>query len=92
MKCQIIGVEHREGDFTPKDKPGTLIHYDNLVLHECHRNRAVVGSAVGEIKMKMAQAADLIAEGGGDMQKLVGRVIDFDTDRFGKVLGWEFSK
>ena len=33
MLYQVIGVERKEGEFTPQDKPNQKIHYDNVVFH-----------------------------------------------------------
>ena len=32
MLYQVIGVQHKVGEFTPQDRPGTKLHYDNIVF------------------------------------------------------------
>lgn len=89
MKVQVLGVERRTGVFKPKDRPGTEYNYDNLMLHEVHRSIKVTGNATGTVKLKMEEAAQLIAEVGGDPAALVGKTVDFEFDRFGKVLDYQ---
>lgn len=92
MKCHVVGVERRTGQFSPKDKPGQTINFDNFVLHAVYNDRKVSGQAVTTIKMKANEASELIAEVGGDPDKLAGHLIDFDFDRFGKVMNFEIIK
>ena len=44
MLYQVIGVERKTGDFTPKDEPDKKIHYDNIVFH-CVTLKRLVGCA-----------------------------------------------
>lgn len=92
MKCAIVGVERRTGEFTPKDKPGQTISFDNIVLHAVCKDRKVSGQAVTTIKIKAADVGELVADVGGDVNGLVGHTIDFDFDRFGKVMEYEIVK
>ena len=41
MLYQVIGVERKTGDFTPRDGSNRQIHYDNLVLHSVTLKRLV---------------------------------------------------
>ncbi|WP_443736982.1 hypothetical protein [Treponema sp.] len=92
MKCTIIGVERRTGSFKPKDKPNTVIQFDNFNLHCVCKDMKVIGSAVTTVKIKAEDAGELIAAVGGHPEDLVNHVVDFDFDRFGKVLDFEVLK
>lgn len=92
MKCAIVGVERRTGQFSPKDRPGETINFDNFVLHALCKDRKVQGQAVTSVKMKAEDAAELVAAVGGEPANLVGHAIDFDFDRFGKVMDYEIVK
>ena len=44
MLYQVIGVERKTGDFTPRDGSNLQIHYDNIVFH-CVTLKRLVGCA-----------------------------------------------
>ena len=92
MKVKIVGAEQRTGDFTPKDKPDTSIHYDNLVLHCIGHELKVKGCTAVQLSMKMADAAELIAEVGGTIDKFVGHEYDIDTKYRTKISNAELLK
>lgn len=89
MKCKIIGVQRKSGKFKPQDEPGTVIPYDNLMLHAITNERAITGHGCKVVKMKMADAADLIAECGGAIDTIVGHVVDIEFGKYDKVANWE---
>lgn len=89
MKCGIVGVERRQGSFTPSDKPGEKIAYDNFVIHAVCSSRSVTGQAVTTIKMKAKEAAELIADVGGSAANLVGHTVEFDFDQNGRCVDYQ---
>lgn len=92
MKCTVIGVQQKIGQFTPKDQPGKVINFDNLVMHVVHKDMHVFGDAVETVSMKSADAGELIAAVGGEKNNLVGHVFDFDFNRFGKLTSFDLLK
>ena len=44
------------------------------------------------VKIKSEEAAELIADVGGEVKNLVGHVFDFEFTRFGKVSAYEMVK
>ena len=79
MLYQVIGVERKTGDFTPKDEPDKKIHYDNIVFH-C-------------VTIKVVDSADLLGsvDAMEDLSKVIGHQFDFDVG-FGKIKSWELVK
>ena len=62
MLYQVIGVERKTGDFTPKDEPDKKIHYDNIVFH-CVTLKRLVGCAgqkAEQCAIKVVDSADML--------------------------------
>lgn len=91
MKYQVIGVQRKTGDFSPKDKPGTTYHYDNFVLHCVGKNMSVSGQICEQLKVKAESAGQLLAEVGGAPENLIGHIYDFDVN-FGRIVNYELLK
>lgn len=92
MKCTVIGVQRKTGQFEAKDNPGKTIAYDNIVMHVVHKDLHVYGDAVETVSVKASDAGELIAAVGGDKNNLVGHVFDFDFTRYGKFAAFELVK
>ena len=96
MLYQVIGVERKTGDFTPKDEPLTSeIHYDNIVFH-CVTLKRLVGCAgqkAEQCSIKVVDSADLLGsvDAMEDLSKVIGHQFDFDVG-FGKIKSWELVK
>ena len=62
MLYQVIGVERKTGDFTPRDGSNRQIHYDNLVLHSVTLKRLVgcAGQKAEQCSIKVVDSADLL--------------------------------
>ncbi len=95
MLYQVIGVERKTGDFTPKDKPDQKIHYDNIVFH-CVTLKRLVGCAgqkAEQCSIKVVDSADLLGsvDAMDDLSKVIGRQFDFDVG-YGKIKSWELVK
>lgn len=83
MLYQVIGVERKTGDFTPRDGSNRQIHYDNLVLHSVTLKRLVgcAGQKAEQCSIKVVDSADLLEAVGAmdDFSKVVGHQFDFET-------------
>lgn len=88
MKLQVIGYERKTGTFENKET-GKTYPFDNFNLHCIGRHMSVAGNCVREVKLKVSDAAQLIADIGGDINQIVGRWIDFDFGAYGKVTNYE---
>ncbi|WP_294760181.1 hypothetical protein [uncultured Gemmiger sp.] len=95
MLYQVIGVERKTGDFTPKDGSNRQIHYDNLVFH-CVTLKRLVGCAgqkAEQLSIKVVDSADLMESVGAldDISKVIGHQFDLEAV-FGKIKSWELVK
>ena len=95
MLYQVIGVERKTGDFTPKDEPDKKIHYDNIVFH-CVTLKRLVGCAgqkAEQCSIKVVDSADLLGsvDAMEALSKVIGHQFDFDVG-FGKIKSWELVK
>ena len=95
MLYQVIGVERKTGDFTPKDGSNRQIHYDNLVFH-CVTLKRLVGCAgqkAEQLSIKVVDSADLMESVGAldDISKVIGHQFNLDSV-FGKIKSWELVK
>ena len=95
MLYQVIGVERKTGDFTPRDEPDKKIHYDNIVLH-CVTLKRLVGCAgqkAEQCSIKVVDSADMLGsvDAMEDLSKVIGHQFDFDVG-FGKIKSWELVK
>lgn len=61
MLYQVIGVERKTGDFTPRDGSNRQIHYDNLVLHSVTLKRLVgcAGQKAEQCSMQYIRSATI---------------------------------
>lgn len=95
MLYQVIGVERKTGDFTPRDGSNRQIHYDNLVLHSVTLKRLVgcSGQKAEQCSIKVVDSADLLESVGAmdDFSKVIGHQFDFETS-YGKIKSWELVK
>lgn len=91
MKLQVIGIERKTGTFENKES-GKSYPYDNYNLHCVGKNMKVRGQCVREVKLKVADAAELVAAVGGDADQIVGRIIDFEFGAYGKVISYDLVK
>ena len=91
MLYQVIGVERKTGDFTPRDGSNRQIHYDNLVLHSVTLKRLVgcAGQKAEQCSIKVVDSADLLESVGAmdDFSKVIGHQFDFDQLREDQELG-----
>jgi hypothetical protein len=85
MEYKVIGVAHKSGVFEDKDT-GKTYNYDNFNLHCTRKSKFVTGDCVELLKVKAETAAEIIADLGGDSGKLVGKTIDAEINKFGKVV------
>ena len=95
MLYQVIGVERKTGDFTPKDGSNRQIHYDNLVFH-CVTLKRLVGCAgqkAEQLSIKVVDSADLMESVGAldDISKVIGHQFDLESV-FGNIKSWELVK
>ena len=95
MLYQVIGVERKTGDFTPKDEPDKKIHYDNIVFH-CVTLKRLVGCAgqkAEQCAIKVVDSADMLGSVGAmdDLSKVIGHQFDLEVS-FGKIKSWELVK
>ena len=95
MLYQVIGVERKTGDFTPRDDSNRQIHYDNIVFH-CVTMKRLVGCAgqkAEQCSIKVVDSADLLESVGAmdDFSKVIGHQFDFETS-YGKIKSWELVK
>ncbi|WP_294851209.1 hypothetical protein [uncultured Gemmiger sp.] len=95
MLYQVIGVERKTGDFTPRDEPDKKIHYDNIVLH-CVTLKRLVGCAgqkAEQCSIKVVDSADMLGsvDAMEDLSKVIGHQFDFEVN-FGKIKSWELVK
>lgn len=91
MKLQVIGIERKTGTFENKDT-GKTYDYDNFNLHCVGKNMKVSGQCVREVKLKVPEAAELVAAVGGDANQIVGHVVDFEFGSYGKVVSYDLVK
>ena len=91
MKLQVIGIERKTGTFQNKDS-GMSYDYDNFNLHCVGKNMKVHGQAVREVKLKVPDAAELVAAVGGNSDQIVGRIVDFEFGAYGKVVSYDLVK
>ena len=95
MLYQVIGVERKTGDFTPRDGSNRQIHYDNLVLNSVTLKRLVgcAGQKAEQCSIKVVDSADLLESVGAmdDFSKVIGHQFDFETS-YGKIKSWELVK
>lgn len=95
MLYQVIGVERKTGDFTPRDGSNRQIHYDNIVFH-CVTLKRLVGCAgqkAEQCSIKVVDSADLLGSVGAmdDFSKVIGHQFDLETS-YGKIKSWELVK
>ena len=95
MLYQVIGVERKTGDFTPRDGSNRQIHYDNIVFH-CVTLKRLVGCAgqkAEQCSIKVVDSADLLGFVGAmdDFSKVIGHQFDLETS-YGKIKSWELVK
>ena len=95
MLYQVIGVERKTGDFTPRDGSNRQIHYDNLVLHSVTLKRLVgcAGQKAEQCSIKVVDSADLLDSVGAmdDLSKVIGHQFDLEVS-YGKIKSWELVK
>ena len=85
MKSTVIGVEHKSGSFT--NDAGKTFAYDNYNLHCTRESNRVIGSAVTVLKVKSDLFAEAMADAGiTDVNQLVGHMVEYEENRFGKVV------
>lgn len=94
MLFQVIGVERKQGDFEPKDRPGQKFHYDNIVFHcvGLKKTIGVTGQPVEKLSIKTVDCAEIIEAIGGDVANAVGHQFEFDTRYGSKIRAWELVK
>ena len=94
MLYQVIGVQRKTGEFTPQDKPGTLVHFDNVVFHcvGLKKEVGVTGQAAKQLSIKTVDSAEIVEAVGGQMENVVGRQFDFETRYGTKISAWELVK
>lgn len=95
MLFQVIGVERKTGDFTPRDGSNRQIHYDNIVFH-CVTLKRLVGCAgqkAEQCSIKVVDSADMLGSVGAteDLSKVIGHQFDLETS-YGKIKSWELVK
>lgn len=92
MKCEIVGVERKSGVFT--NEQGNSIAFDNFNLHVVNLGHVagLSGKQTRIVKVKAENAGEMIAAAGGQPEKLVGHVFDFDLGNYGKLMSWELLK
>ena len=94
MLYQVIGVQHRVGEFTPQDRPGTKLHYDNIVFHcvGLKKTIGVNGQTAEQLSIKTVDSGEIVEALGGSIEAAVGRQFDFDTRYGNKIRSWELVK
>lgn len=94
MLYQVIGVERKVGEFTPKDKPDQEIHYDNIVFHVVGLKKSigVTGQIAEQLSIKTVDAGEIVEAVGGKVENAVGRQFDFETRYGNKIRTWELVK
>ena len=94
MLYQVIGVERKTGEFTPQDKPGTLVHFDNFVFHSVGMMKeiGVTGQAAEQLSIKTVDSAEIIEAVGGKIENVIGRQFNFETRYGNKIRAWELVK
>ena len=95
MLYQVIGVERKTGDFTPRDGSNLQIHYDNIVFH-CVTLKRLVGCAgqkAEQCAIKVVDSADMLGSVGAtdDLSKVIGHQFDLEVS-YGKIKSWELVK
>ncbi len=88
MKLQVIGLERKTGTYENKET-GKVYDFDNYNFHCVGRHMSVLGNCVREVKLKVTDAAGLIADIGGDINQIIGHTVDFDFGAYGKVTNYE---
>ena len=91
MKLHVIGIQRKTGTYTNQDN-GKTYDYDNFNLHCIGKSMKVAGQCVREVKLKAADAAELIAAVGGKPEQVVGHTVDFEFTNFGGVEAYELVK
>ena len=92
MLYQVIGVERKTGDFTPRDGSNLQIHYDNIVFH-CVTLKRLVGCAgqkAEQCAIKVVDSADMVGAM-DDLSKVIGHQFDLEVS-YGKIKSWELVK
>ena len=71
MLYQVIGVERKEGEFTPQDKPNQKIHYDNIVFHVVGLKKTigVTGQSAEQLSIKTVDAGEIVEAVGGKIEQ-----------------------
>lgn len=94
MLYQVIGVERKEGEFTPQDKPNQKIHYDNVVFYVVGLKKTigVTGQVADQLSIKTVDSGEIVDAVGGDLANVVGRQFDFETRYGNKIRAWELVK
>lgn len=94
MLYQVIGVERKQGEFTPQDKPNQEIHFDNIVFHVVGLKKTigVTGQIAEQLSIKTVDAAEIVEAVGGKIEQAVGRQFDFETRYGNKIRTWELVK
>lgn len=94
MLYQVIGVERKEGEFTPQDKPNQKIHYDNVVFHVVGLKKTigVTGQVADQLSIKTVDSGEIVDAVGGDLANVVGLQFDFETRYGNKIRAWELVK
>lgn len=76
---KIVGVGRSTGEFEG-------YKYDNFVVHALETDKNVTGQRANTVKVKSdIFHRDLSAVADADMSKLLGLMVEFAYDRFGKV-------
>jgi len=88
MKLRVIGVQRKSGTFKNPDT-GKSYDYDNLNLHCVGSHMDVYGDCVREVKLKISNAAELVAAVGGKVENIIGHVVDFEFGSYSKVVNYE---
>lgn len=94
MLYQVIGVERKEGEFTPQDKLNQKIHYDNIVFHVVGLKKSigVTGQIAEQLSIKTVDVGEIVEAVGGKVENAVGRQFDFETRYGNKIRAWELVK
>lgn len=79
MAMKIVGVGRSSGNYEGHD-------YDNFIVHALENDKNVTGQRANIVKVKAdVFHRDLSAVADADMSKLLGLMVEFAYDRFGKV-------
>ena len=91
MKLQVIGIQQKAGTYQNKDN-GKSYDYNNYILHCVGKSMKVAGQCVREVKLKVADAGELVAAVGGKPEQLIGHTVDFEFSNYGGVEAYELVK